>query len=754
MRKKKKATFAQIRHWIQKALRKIRGATERGTPMRREDEEDGVTGERIQKRLKRRDEAAERWETDIRLPAGSFHPSNAAASAADQNFCTEYAEALTPLQPVPQGLDQAPPEKNVDVSVGEFVELGDILTWLESRVDDFITDYCKTVPTGRLFPLPTSPYVLGKKFPQKGERVLSVLRCLTLALNSMNGEGLHNQGEVSEYQGKVLSGLLEDCERVETWKAVGPMPTWKEFFRVKGVDYKGEEVLTAQTMRWENVAPALPIEVGSVPLEDLVDLGCKYYVENFEDFLLDPKDQVAVKPPRVLVPPDGWAEFCSHLLDLGVFSRVHEDDLYRVQQKPLLNGLFGVSKQEFNGPTEIHRIIMNLVPLNNVCRGFDGDVSTLPAWAGMAPLHLQPHEDLLVSSEDVRAFFYIFRVPKTWHRFLAFNRELPPELCGEKSGRWYPCSAVLPMGFKNSVSLAQHVHRFVVKQALQQVGLQGGEAELRKDRPFSVANPVHRVYLDNFDELERTSKEMAATIQGKLSPVVQALQEVYAALGIPRHPKKGVARSLKAEVQGAIVDGALGLAYPKVEKVLRYAHLARLLLEEDCSSQKQMQIVGGGFVYIAMFRRPLLGGLNHLWEFIVEAGKYPPVVKLSLPEPVKQELARFLGLIPMAYMDFRATISEVVTASDASEAGGGVTASTGVTSVGAVASQCSVRGDIVEPADITGVLTIGIFDGIGALRMAADALGWNVLGHVSIEKSQAASRVVESRFPGTAMSKM
>ena len=131
-------------------------------------------------------------------------------------------------------------------------------------------------------------------------------------------------------------------------------------------------------------------------------------------------------------------------------------------------------------------------------RSFDGDVSTLPAWAGMAPLHLQPHEELLVSSEDVRAFFYIFKVPSSWHKFLCFNRPLPEDLCGEKRGRWYPCSAVLSMGFKNSVSLALHVHRFVVKKALAPCGLQGGEAELPKDRVFSVSNPLHRVYLDNF----------------------------------------------------------------------------------------------------------------------------------------------------------------------------------------------------------------------------------------------------------------
>ena len=53
------------------------------------------------------------------------------------------------------------------------------------------------------------------------------------------------------------------------------------------------------------------------------------------------------------------------------------------------------------------------------------------------------------------------------------------------------------------------------------------------------------------------------------------------------------------------------------------------------------------------------------------------------------------------------------------------------------------------PADITGVLTVGLFDGIGALRVASDVIGWNVVGHVSVEKSPQASRVVESKFPNS-----
>jgi hypothetical protein len=72
----------------------------------------------------------------------------------------------------------------------------------------------------------------------------------------MNGEGTESPTKASEFQVSVIGGLLKDCERVYSWTSPSSAPTWEEFFRVKGVDYKGEEVLTAQVMRWENVAPA------------------------------------------------------------------------------------------------------------------------------------------------------------------------------------------------------------------------------------------------------------------------------------------------------------------------------------------------------------------------------------------------------------------------------------------------------------------------------------------------------------------
>lgn len=253
----------------------------------------------------------------------------------------------------------------------------------------------------------------------------------------------------------------------------------------------------------------------------------------------------------------------------------------------------------------IHRLIMDLRPANLVCRAIDGDVSTLPTWATMSPLQLMPSEDLVISSEDVRCFFYLPGLQGMVIVFRLQQTPIPRDMWPDEDGPYFLASQVLPMGFKNSVSLAQHVHRVMVRRAGSALDSSlRPEQEIRKDRPFSSSSCLHRVYLDNFDALEKMDKRTATLLKGEPGANVLALRAEYERWGVPRRPKKGVARSLKAEVQGAIIDGAKGIAYPKPMKVLKYVQLAGLLLGEKRCSQKQMQVIAGGLVYMSMFRRP------------------------------------------------------------------------------------------------------------------------------------------------------
>ena len=316
-----------------------------------------------------------------------------------------------------------------------------------------------------------------------------------------------------------------------------------------------------------------------------------------------------------------------------------------------------------------------------------------------------------------------------------------------------PCvlvSRVLPMGFVNSVSIAQHIHRRVARLGLYPNGLSstgiGGQCEIRRDKALPVGDRSFRIYLDNFDLLEKVDQRVASVIKGEVSLDTVNLRQQYSSIGLPRHPKKTVARESVAEIQGAMVNGVTGRVTPKPSKVLKYLSLGLQLLNEGFASQKQLQIVCGGLVYCTMFRRPLLGLLNGIWKHILSFEGEPPVVKKPIPLQVQFELATFLCALPLAQMNLRTCFLGEVTASDASEYGGGFCVSRGLTPMGVHASHCSIRGGLPEISDQVQVLTIGLFDGIGALRVCADALLLPMAGHVSSEVSKEGNRVVEAHF--------
>lgn len=68
----------------------------------------------------------------------------------------------------------------------------------------------------------------------------------------------------------------------------------------------------------------------------------------------------------------------------GIFGVVPESEVFQVGSTLLLNGLFGVEKNEEAEGTPIYRLIMNLVPLNDICHGMRGGIHTLPHWFGMS----------------------------------------------------------------------------------------------------------------------------------------------------------------------------------------------------------------------------------------------------------------------------------------------------------------------------------------------------------------------------------
>ena len=643
-----------------------------------------------------------------------------------------------------------PEPGNSPIQEGQgFCSLGPFLNRVLKNFELRLGSHSKSQSTAKgcsdVFPLPVSGPIFEES--PHPEMLSAACRALNLMYGAPSGGKKCGWSAVSL---RVVKYVAECIAEVSQWSETFGKVSFDRFFSTKSIDYKGDEVRVAEFFTWHSIEPALPTQVGQLKLVDFCSKGTLHYVKNFEDYLIPLGSQSLGRPPRVMVGDEHWDLVCEKLVSYNICTILPLDQLHHVKGQPLLSGMFAVGKGDFIGSMEVHRIIMNLIPLNQNCRSLHSDVVTLPGISGLAPYLLEEGEVVLLSSEDIRCFFYLFEVPSAWWRFLGFNKKVPGRLVPEcYRGRECVLAArVLPMGFVNSVGIAQHVHRNVIKQALSNLSPPvTGEGEMRKDRTASVANRLYRVYLDNFDQLVKVNRKLADEIQGKPSAEVLAVRAAYQDLGLPRHPRKSVVSETRAEIQGAIVDGERGTACPKPAKVLLYTQLAVEILARQAATQKEMQVICGGMVYFAMFRRPLLSTLNHVWGFIEAAKKYPPVLRMPLPWEVKLELMRFCALIPLAKMDFRLKVQETVTASDASMFGGGICKSLSLTSFGEKAAEAWVRGERPERTDDCQILTVGLFDGIGALRVACDVLELPMCGHISVEINTAAKRVLEAAFP-------
>ncbi|CAJ1356933.1 unnamed protein product, partial [Effrenium voratum] len=80
----------------------------------------------------------------------------------------------------------------------------------------------------------------------------------------------------------------------------------------------------------------------------------------------------------------------------------------------------------------------------------------------------------------------------------------------------------------------------------------GRETELRRDKAVPCSPLLYRVYLDNFDTLQKVNPSAAALLEGRPNGASLALRSVYEEFNVPRNVKKTVEQQLVAEMQGAL----------------------------------------------------------------------------------------------------------------------------------------------------------------------------------------------------------
>eukprot|EP00971_Amphidinium_carterae_P232556 4614965-Amphidinium_carterae.1 len=559
----------------------------------------------------------------------------------------------------------------------------------------------------------------------------------------------------------ALSKLWEQCFDFALLDVTVPSDgELQTYLKASRVDYQGEIAVMAEELTWTRVKAALPPaeSCATLSVEDVCEGSALKYVECPESALLPHYETLpAPKPARVRLRRSERLVFGRELLKRGLVSVVRESELVRWHGVPVLNGLFGIPKpsqlvlDDDGVQKPALRLIMNLQPINGFMKSFPGDTHTLPVMTRLRSLIVDGDSIIESSFEDLKGCFYLLRLRSSWARLFAFDlKYTPAELdlpdTGE-TGPVYLGARVVPMGWKSAVGLVQYIHKRLLRESalpLQMGASLPSHRELRADRPL----PIHRgscqgldklwqVYIDDFDVLELVSINEEA----KRGPPdwQQRARATYDHYNLPTSRAKAGERERRSVRLGYELDGEIARLGVPPTKIGRLIGLTRFALEAPIS-KKSLQVILGHWIHVLMLRRECMSFLDEVWRVLQRLG----MQGRPLPLKVRLEFVQCLAVLPLVSVYLRSTLDTQLTASDASEFGGGVCVTRGLSPQGfeAWSGNEVLRAQVGR--DEVGLLTIG--DNVGIVPMAATAEGSECAFHLALVTQPGGEQLLGAQF--------
>ena len=573
-----------------------------------------------------------------------------------------------------------------------------------------------------------------------------------------------NLGQVASLEmiGKMVENFIGDP------LAVQPMPCFKQLLLSKSIDYGGEEVSHALPLRLEELLPGLPDPAvgGSLDAEKVADEEVRTWLRD-PQLCLKPRElwPTVVPKAKINASKTEWYRLVGELYKRNLVAIIEKDDIFKVDGEAVLNGAFAVNKSgtPAAGEVRIIRLIMNMVPANSYQLLMRGDLNTLTSSSSWGSLVLPPGHTQLWSSDDQRGAFYAWRLPLEWRPFMSFKWPVPGELVGRSQGEWcFVCSAVIPMGWINAVSLFQHLHRRL-GLAQRPLGAElAPEKEWRRDRAVPQPSGGQELswvqyYLDDFDAPEVVPSACWEKLQGVMSETHKEQRAAYARQGVEISEKKAQVRQPVVIRMGALVDGLEGTVAAPLEKRFEVLGFALWVLSKARPKNKGLLMVLGRLVRCFEFRRPLMSLLRNCWPKTHVHARYP----ISLG--TFSALIRSCVMLPMAVSNLRTPVDGLVSASDASEQGGGLCVASQLTQEGrdtltalksetyqktrCMPFQSAGAMPITSPRGPR-IFVLSLFDGVAAIMCALTRLPCQVVGFAASEIDRECRRLVRKRWPG------
>ena len=475
----------------------------------------------------------------------------------------------------------------------------------------------------------------------------------------------HSRSLTGPQEALLKEHIFPACARMIEGNPVIPQKETilKELTR-KGMDYEGSTYVVMEDLDAEKIVACWPAKEAAAvqPITKFVKGITKESLEKPKHTIL-PEDEWPEQIPKSYVRADTetWEKIVAEGWKRGLFQPCPEKEVICDKQgRKILNGAGAVPKEK-NGKMQ-QRFISIFCPINAVSQKISGDEETLPYVGQVSLLHIPDEQEILIDSEDMQSAFNLFSMPVGWRGMFCYEKQVRGRVMGlNTDDLCYVSLRTVPMGWISAVGVVQAAIRTLAFD-MAKIPL---DQEVQKWRSLPEGDR-YLLYLDSVDQLRPVSKAMARIVSGEASEEHKKFEQVCQEMGLPRNESKRLAGALEGTLQGGELKSKEGIFTLQLSKMRQDVGMVLVLLSLRKWPRRETSGVIGRLVFAGAFRRPILAALSRVFSHYHE-GK-----AASEPdEETYDEMLAMVGLLPLAFTNLRARVSETLHATDASPTGGG-----------------------------------------------------------------------------------
>lgn len=523
-----------------------------------------------------------------------------------------------------------------------------------------------------------SPGAIGLGRPLNA-RQWSVVRTLEHLIQDGNTPNSVDAGDMGRAASKVED--FQDC-LAALHRAVGSLQAF-------GGDYMSHELSRPRSMNLDDFDECSPLDCG-VPvgrLDRAVPIAAKPLIAQRLHFPEAPRfdphpyfdeattlrydaplsagfvpEEVVQKPPHVQVRAQRCerVKLYKKLAAAKMIEMVGDDEFYPDYR----SGLFAVVKD-----SERDRMVLDGRPANMLDKGQTKWVHAMANPAVLSQLYIAPDNILMMSGEDLKDFFYQFKVNRertarntladklTASEVFEFFGFLP-----QGQGPFYIGLCSLAMGDLCACEFAQCSH----------IGLCLQHSVCKATELLTLRGSVPRgllqvgLVIDDlvvFEQLLRRSYFSEDMLDTESDKRIAAVRAAYSSVDLPFNPKKAFLKQTAARFWGIELDGDKGLLRCASTRLWPACVITMRICSLGMATIGLLEAVAGTWVSLLGVRRRLYCLMHYVFQPLAVSDQ-KMVIRLSTA--MISELLSFVVLSSLSVVNLRAHFSDFVCATDAS----------------------------------------------------------------------------------------